>query len=131
MTSLSPVDFGASLSAIGNAASARSQTALKHEGGAHVAAAHGALDPQSPTALKIKAKAKGAAENFESMFLSNMFQEMFAGIDGDGPFGGSGPLKIWRSFLTDQFAKSFAKAGGIGIAPKVYETLLKQQGLTA
>ena len=50
------------------------------------------------------------------MFLSNMFQEMFTGVDGDGPAGGSGALKIWRSFMTDQYAKSFAKAGGIGIA---------------
>ena len=63
------------------------------------------------------------------MFLSNMFQEMFTGVDGDGPMGGSGALKVWRSFAIDQFAKSFAKAGGIGIAPKVYDTLLKEQGL--
>jgi peptidoglycan hydrolase FlgJ len=38
---------------------------------------------------------------------------------------------VWRSFLTDQYAKSFAKAGGIGIAAKIYDTLLKQQGLDA
>ena len=63
------------------------------------------------------------------MFLSTMFQQMFTGVDGDGPFGGSGALKIWRSMMTDQYAKSFAKAGGIGIAAKVYDTLLKEQGL--
>ena len=34
---------------------------------------------------------------------------------------------VWRSFLTDQYAKSFAKAGGIGIANQVYHTLLAQQ----
>ncbi len=63
------------------------------------------------------------------MFLSNMFQEMFTGVDGDGPIGGSGALKVWRSFAIDQYAKNFAKAGGIGIAPMVYDTLLKEQGL--
>jgi Rod binding domain-containing protein len=31
--------------------------------------------------------------------------------------------------MTDQIAKSFAKAGGIGIAPMVYNALLKEQGL--
>jgi Rod binding domain-containing protein len=108
MTSINPVDLGNSLSAIGHAASA-----------------------QSTAALKLKGKTKGAAENFESMFLSNMFQEMFAGVDGDGPMGGSGALKVWRSFAIDQFAKNFAKQGGIGIASKVYDTLLKEQGLKA
>lgn len=108
MTSLNPVDFGTTLSNIGHATST-----------------------QSAAELKLKGKAKGAAENFESMFLSNMFQEMFTGVDGDGPMGGSGALKVWRSFAIDQFAKSFAKAGGIGIADKVYGTLLKEQGLKA
>ena len=65
-------------------------------------------------ALKIKAKAKAASEQFESMFLNTMLQQMFTGVDGDGPMGGSGALKIWRSFMTDQYAKTFAKTGGIG-----------------
>ena len=108
MTSLSPIDLGASLSSIGDASTAQLQAALK-----------------------VKGKAKEAAQNFEAMFLSNMFQEMFTDIDGDGPFGGSGALKVWRSFMTDQYAKAFAKAGGIGIAPVVYDTILKEQGLSA
>jgi Rod binding domain-containing protein len=65
------------------------------------------------------------------MFLSNMFNQMLTNVDGDGPFGGSGALKIWRSFMTDQYAKQFTKAGGIGLAPKIYQTLLKEQGLSA
>ncbi len=107
MSNLSPVDLTASLSSIGNAANLQAQATLK-----------------------LKGKAKEAAQNFEANFIGNMFQEMFTGIDGDGPFGGSGTLKIWRSFMTDQIAKSFAKAGGIGIAPMVYSALLKEQGLT-
>jgi len=38
---------------------------------------------------------------------------------------------VWRSFLTDQYAKTFAKAGGVGMADHVYDTLLKQQGMSA
>lgn len=108
MTNLSPVDLSASLSSVGDAATKQAQAALN-----------------------LKSKAKQVAQNFEANFLGNMFQQMFAGIDGDGPFGGSGSLKIWRSFMTDQIAKSFAKAGGIGIAPMVYSALLKEQGLKA
>jgi len=84
---------------------------------------------QAQSALKIKGKAKAAAREFESMFLNTMFQQMSTGVDGDGPFGGSGALKVWRSFLTDQYAKTFAKNGGIGIAPHIYNELLKHQGV--
>ncbi len=81
--------------------------------------------------MKIKGKAKAAAQDFEAMFLNTMFQEMQTGIDGDGPFGGSGALKVWRSFLTNQYATTFAKAGGIGIANQVYQELLRQQGISS
>lgn len=76
---------------------------------------------------QVKAKAKSASEDFEAVFLNNMFQQMFTATDGEGPFGGSGATGVWRSFLTDQYARSFAKAGGIGIAGAVYNTLLAQQ----
>jgi flagellar protein FlgJ len=74
-----------------------------------------------------KAKAKAASQDFEAVFLNTMFQQMFTGLKGDGPFGGSGATGVWRSFLTDEYSKSFAKSGGIGIADQVYSSLLKQQ----
>lgn len=74
-----------------------------------------------------KAKAKAAAQNFEAVFLNSMFQQMYTGIQGEGPFGGSGATGVWRSMLTDEYAKSFAKSGGIGIADQVYKTLIAQQ----
>jgi peptidoglycan hydrolase FlgJ len=107
MTGTSSAELGLSLASIGNASSAQVQAEMQ-----------------------IKGKAKAAAHNFEAMFLNTMFQQMFTGIDGDGPFGGSGALKVWRSFLTDQYAKSFAKAGGVGIAANVYQELLRQQGVS-
>ena len=78
-----------------------------------------------------KDKAKAASEKFEAMFLNSMFQQMFTGVDGDGPFGGSGALKVWRSFLTDEYAKTFARNGGVGIASHVYDQLLRHQGIPA
>ncbi|HEY7230719.1 MAG TPA: flagellar assembly peptidoglycan hydrolase FlgJ [Pseudolabrys sp.] len=73
------------------------------------------------------AKARVAAQDFEAVFLNSMFQNMFTGIEGDGPFGGNGAVGVWRSMLTDEYAKSFAKSGGIGIADQVYRSLLAQQ----
>lgn len=71
----------------------------------------------------LKARARATAIDFESVFLSNMFNQMFTGIEGTGPLGGG----VWRSFLTEEYAKSFAKSGGIGIADQVYAALLAQQ----
>ena len=72
-------------------------------------------------------KARAAAEDFEAMFLNSMFSQMMTKVDGEGPFGGSQATGVWRSFLTNEYAKSFAKAGGIGLAKDVYSSLLAQQ----
>ena len=74
-----------------------------------------------------KAKAMAAARDFEGIFLNSMFQSMETGIDGDGPFGGKGGAGVWRSMLTDQYARQIAKAGGVGIAAHVYQSLLAHQ----
>jgi Rod binding domain-containing protein len=78
----------------------------------------------SPTALK---KAKANAQDFEAVFLNSMFQHMFTNADGEGPMGNSGGVGPWRSFLTDEYAKSFAKSGGIGLAKHVYASLIAHQ----
>jgi len=89
------------------------------------------LNATTPAAGKLtdgnKAKARAASQDFESVFLNSMFQQMFTGLDGEGPFGGNGATGVWRSFLTDEYSKSFAKAGGIGIADQVYRSLIAQQ----
>ena len=72
-------------------------------------------------------KASAAAQDFEAVFLNSMFQHMFTGVSGEGPFGGSGAAGVWRSMLTDEYARSFAKSGGIGIADQVYRTLMARQ----
>ena len=89
------------------------------------------MPASTPSSSPLKAKAKEAAQNFESVFLNTMFNSMFTGIEGDGPFGGSGATGVWRSMLTEQYARSFGKAGGIGIADQVYKSLLAQQEVKA
>ena len=93
---------------------------------------HGRPDPQladaltkvSPAAQK---KASASAKDFEAMFLNSMFSQMTSGIKGEGPFGDTTGTGVWRSMLTDEYSKSFAKAGGVGISSEVYRTLILQQ----
>jgi Rod binding domain-containing protein len=73
------------------------------------------------------AKARTAAEDFESVFLNSMFSQMMTSVGGEGPFGGGQATGVWRSFLVNEYSKSFAKAGGIGLAKHVYNALIAQQ----
>jgi peptidoglycan hydrolase FlgJ len=74
-------------------------------------------------------KARAASQDFEAVYLNTMFQQMFTGLDGDGPMGaGTGAgAGVWRSFLTDEYARTVAKSGGVGIADHVYRSLIAQQ----
>ena len=78
-----------------------------------------------PTGNAVKAREQ--AQSFEATFLNSMFQHMFAGVQGDGPMGSTTGTGPWRSFLTDEFAKTIAKKGGIGIADQVYRSLMQHQ----
>jgi Rod binding domain-containing protein len=83
-----------------------------------------ALTKVSP---QMQAKAKATAQDFEAVFLNSMFAQMTSGLNGEGPFGNTPGTGVWRSMLTEQYSKSFAKAGGIGISNDVYRTLILQQ----
>ena len=87
-----------------------------------------ALTKVSPQA---QAKAKTTATDFEAMFLNQMFSQMTNGLKGEGPFGDTPGTGVWRSMLTEQYSKSFAKAGGIGISKDVYRELILQQARQA
>lgn len=83
-----------------------------------------ALTKVSPQA---QAKAKSQAQDFEAVFLNSMFAQMMSGIKSDGPYGNTPSTGIWRSMMTEQYSKSFAQSGGIGISNDVYRTLILQQ----
>ena len=71
-----------------------------------------------------QARMRTQAQDFEAQFLNSMFQQMYSGVGGDGPFGNSKSVGPWRSFLTEEYAKIFARNGGIGIADAVYKQML-------
>ena len=87
-----------------------------------------ALTKVSP---QVQAKAKSTATDFEAMFLNQMFSQMTNGLNGEGPYGNTPGTGVWRSMLTEQFSKNFAKAGGVGIAQNVFRELILQQAKTS
>jgi Rod binding domain-containing protein len=75
-----------------------------------------------------QAKARQAAQGFESVFLQNMMESMFSGLGSDGPLGsGQAGGGAWRGFLTDEMAKSMSRTSSLGIAPQVYREMIAIQ----
>lgn len=79
--------------------------------------------------VKTREQAAEVARQFERMFIAEMLQPMFAGIETDGPFGGGNAEATFRPMLLDQYADAISRGGGIGIADKVMAEILKMQGL--
>lgn len=78
-------------------------------------------------AAKNEAAVERAAQDFEAMFLAQMLQPMFAGIETEGYFGGGAGEKAYRGMLVEEYGKAIAKAGGVGIAEEVKAEMLKLQ----
>lgn len=85
--------------------------------------------PDERTLAAAHAKAKETGEKFEAQFLSSMFQNMFEGLQTDGPFGGGQGESMFRSLMTEAMGKQVAKTGGIGLSTAVQHEILKMQGL--
>ncbi len=79
--------------------------------------------------VQTRAQAEAVAQQFERMFIAEMLQPMFSGIETDGPFGGGQGEEVFRPMLLDQYSDAIAKGGGVGIADVVLKEILRMQGL--
>ncbi len=65
-----------------------------------------------------------AAEEFEAVFVSQMLAPMFETLESDTMFGGGPGEDIYRSMMVEEYGKTIARSGGIGIADAVARELL-------
>jgi flagellar protein FlgJ len=79
--------------------------------------------------VKTREQARAVAQEFERMFITEMMQPMFSGIETEAPFGGGQGEEVFRPMLLDQYADAVAKGGGVGIADAVMKEILRLQGL--
>jgi flagellar protein FlgJ len=92
-------------------------------------AARKARLPTDVSSVQTRAQAEEIARQFERMFVTEMLQPMFSGIETDGPFGGGQGEDVFRPMLLDQYADAVARGGGVGIADAVLKEILRLQGL--
>lgn len=74
-------------------------------------------------------KAEVAAKDFESLFITQMLEQMFDESSGEEAFGSSDTNDVYKGLLMEQYGKLISRSGGIGIASYVKQELLKQQEL--
>ena len=72
-------------------------------------------------------KAATAAKDYESVFIAQFLGSMFSGIKTDDITGGGQGEEMFRSMMTEQYAKGLTARGGIGLADKMKAELLKHQ----
>lgn len=72
-------------------------------------------------------KVKKSAQDFEAVFITQMLQHMFEGIETDPVFGGGSAEETFRTFLFDEYGKTLSKAGGVGVSKNVQDELLRLQ----
>jgi Rod binding domain-containing protein len=71
--------------------------------------------------------ARQTAEEFEAFFLARFIDAMQVGLKTDGPFGGGHGEEMFRGMLSDEYAKTVVRSGGIGIADAVEREMLRIQ----
>lgn len=76
-------------------------------------------------------KLRKSADEFESVFVSQMMSHMFEGVEVDETFGGGHGEEMFRSMLTEQYGKLVTQRGGFGLADGVYRELLAAQEASA
>lgn len=84
-----------------------------------------AAKPNLPSATKHNIDA--SAREFEAVFISQMFEQMWAEVPTDGPMGGGTGEKIFRSLMIQDLGRQIANEGGIGLAAAVKRELLAMQ----
>jgi Rod binding domain-containing protein len=76
------------------------------------------MDPQ---------KAEAAAHDFESLFISQMVEQMLGESIGSDAFGSEDSDEVYKGLMVQEYGKMITQSGGIGIADYVKRELLKQQ----
>lgn len=61
---------------------------------------------------QFRARAQAQAREFEAVFLTTMLNQMFSGLETDGPFHGGHAEEQFRSLMVEELGNSIAQAGG-------------------
>ncbi len=76
-------------------------------------------------------KMKFQAQEFEGQILGTLLNQMFTGIGAEDNSLHAGQAEsTWRGLLNEEYGKSLARNGGIGLADAVVHELVRMQAQT-
>jgi len=74
------------------------------------------------------AKTRGAAKQFEGMFVSEMLNHMFEGVKADPTFGGGQAEDMFHSLLVNEYGKKMTEGPrSLGIADQLQKMMIEMQ----
>ncbi len=79
---------------------------------------------------RTEAHAAAAAEEFVQMFMAQMLQPMFEGVEANALFGGGHGEEMMRVFLVQEYGKAVAKGSGGMLADAVKSEIIRLQSQT-
>ncbi|MBL8779403.1 MAG: rod-binding protein [Alphaproteobacteria bacterium] len=88
-------------------------------------AARAAAIPNAP--VERMKDVDATARDFEAVFISQMFEQMFADVKTDGLGGGGSGERIFRSMMVQEIGRQMANQGGMGLADTVKRELIALQ----
>lgn len=94
---------------------------------AEIAKLRGGVKPLRGVQKATEAEIAAKAEEFEAVFLSQMLNHMFEGIETNELFGGGQGEDAYKSMMVEEYGKIIAKTGGIGIADHVKAEMIRMQ----
>jgi Rod binding domain-containing protein len=71
------------------------------------------------------AEIEKACQEFESLFVHHMMQQMRQTVPTDGLFGGGTAEKMYTSMLDGEIAKTVSAQRGIGLAPMLIRQMVE------
>ena len=78
----------------------------------------------APSNLK---KIEETSKEFEGMFISEMMNHMFEGIETDPMFGGGHGEDMFRSMMIGEYGKMISQGPGIGISTEIKRAMIDIQ----
>lgn len=73
-------------------------------------------------------KIREAATEFEAMFMSEMMNHMFSGLEVDPMFGGGSGEQMFRGMMIQEYGKIMARSdNGIGLSDHIQKAMIDLQ----
>lgn len=77
--------------------------------------------------VRTEAAYEKTARDFEAVFMAQMLQPMFEGLDVDDMFGGGHGEEMMRGLLTQEYGKAMAAQDQSGLSDAIKEQMIQLQ----